>query len=103
MQVSVLCLGDSLDWVFGSGTGELLMCTRFAVCPSTKRIADPMTLAATLGHTFRVADTSLRNVGYTTQFRTVHHHHNRPPLESSPSLKFVVSVTFIGRWHGSDG
>lgn len=103
MQVSVLCLVDSLDQVCGSGTGALLMCTRYAVSPSTKRIAYPMTLAATLGHTFRVADTSLRNVGYATHFRTIHHRHNRSPLESSPCWKCVVCVTFKGRWHGSDG
>jgi hypothetical protein len=56
MRVSVLCLGDSLDSVCGSGTGALLIGTRYAISPSTKRIADPMTLAATLGHTFRIAD-----------------------------------------------
>jgi hypothetical protein len=56
MRVSVLFLGDSLDQVCGSGTGALLMCTRYAISPSTKRIAGPTDLAPTKGHTFRVVD-----------------------------------------------
>jgi len=75
MRVSVLCLGDSLDQVCGLGTGALLMFTRYAICPSTKRIAGPTDLAATLGHTFRVADR------YESPKRRLH---NPLPCRSSP-------------------
>jgi len=118
MRVSVLCLGDSLDQVCGSGTGALLICTRYVgrvqthcwYAPGTQSVRPqrellvPRTLPLHWDILYVLQiDTSLRNVGYATHFRTVHHRHNRAPLESSPCWKFVVLVTFKGLWRGWDG